>query len=237
MLDALYRHRFLDEDLPRKRLIWQILCREFLQRHVGANAVVLDLACGYGEFINAIEAQVRHAADLNPDSPRHLDPGVIFHATSADRLDDIPDESIDVVFASNFLEHLPDKAALSSVFKESFRVLKPGGRFVVLGPNIRYLPGAYWDFYDHHLPLTHLSLAEGLTIHGFMVDLLIDRFLPYTTKSRLPAHPRLISLYLKAPFVWRFLGKQFFAVARKTGEAARETEQKPATTHAAGRVA
>ena len=216
MLDALYRHRFLDEDLPRKRLIWQVLCREFLQRHVGRDAVVLDLACGYGEFINAIEARVRDAADLNPDSPRYLDPGVIFHATSADRLDDIPAESIDVVFASNFLEHLPDKAALSSVFKESFRVLKPGGRFVVLGPNIRYLPGAYWDFYDHHLPLTHLSLAEGLTIHGFMVDLLIDRFLPYTTKSRLPQHPWLISLYLKAPFVWPFLGKQFFAVARKT---------------------
>ena len=237
MLDALYRHRFLDEDLPRKRLIWQVLCREFLQRHVGRDAVVLDLACGYGEFINAIEARVRDAADLNPDSPRYLDPGVIFHATSADRLDDIPAESIDVVFASNFLEHLPDKAALSSVFKESFRVLKPGGRFVVLGPNIRYLPGAYWDFYDHHLPLTHLSLAEGLTIHGFMVDLLIDRFLPYTTKSRLPAHPRLISLYLKAPFVWRFLGKQFFAVARKTGGAAKDTAQTPETTLASGRVA
>ena len=161
MLDALYRHRFLDEDLPRKRLIWQTLCREFLQRHVGRDAVVLDLACGYGEFINAIAARARHAADLNPDSPRHLDPGVIFHATSADRLDDIPDETIDVVFASNFLEHLPDKAALSLVFKEAFRVLKPGGRFIVLGPNIRYLPGAYWDFWDHHLPLTHLSLAEG----------------------------------------------------------------------------
>ena len=237
MLDALYRHRFLDEDLPRKRLIWQTLCREFLQRHVGRDAVVLDLACGYGEFINAIEARVRDAADLNPDSPRYLDPGVIFHATSADRLDDIPAESIDVVFASNFLEHLPDKAALSSVFKESFRLLRPGGRFIVLGPNIRYLPGAYWDFYDHHLPLTHLSLAEGLTIHGFMVDLLIDRFLPYTTKSRLPAHPRLISLYLKAPFVWRFLGKQFFAVARKTGGAAKDTAQTPETTLASGRVA
>jgi hypothetical protein len=75
--------------------------------------------------------------------------------------------------------------------------------------------GAYWDFYDHHLPLTHNSLFEGLAIHGFIVDLIIDRFLPYTTKSSLPAHPWLISLYFKMPFVWPIFGRQFFVVARK----------------------
>jgi SAM-dependent methyltransferase len=227
VLDALYRHRFQDEDLPRKRLIWEVICRDFLQKHIGTDAVVLDLACGYGEFINAIRARVKHAADLNPESPRYLDPEVIFHAASAQRLDGIASSMVDVVFASNVLEHLPDKAALSAVFNEVLRVLKPGGRFILLGPNIRYLPGTYWDFYDHHLPLTHLSLAEGLVIHGFTVDLLIDRFLPYTTKSRLPAHPLLISLYLRMPVAWRLLGKQFFAVARKTAAAPAQGKKVP----------
>ena len=31
-----------------------------------------------------------------------------------------------------------------------------------MGPNIRYLAAEYWDFYDHYLPLSHLSLEEGL---------------------------------------------------------------------------
>ena len=214
-LDVLYRHRFQDQDLPKKRAIWEVLCREFLQAYIDPGAVVLDLACGYGEFINAIKAGTKHAADLNPDTPRFLDPGVISHAVSAARLDEIADGTVDVVFASNFLEHLPDKSALSAVFIEVARVLRPGGRFLILGPNIRYLPGASWDFYDHHLPLTHNSLAEGLAIHGFAIDRVIDRFLPYTTKSSLPSHPWLISLYLKMPFAWPLFGKQFFVVAQK----------------------
>ena len=214
-LDVLYRHRFQDQDLPKKRAIWEVICREFLQAHIDPGAVVLDLACGYGEFINAIRAGTKHAADLNPDTPRFLDPEVIFHAASAAHLDEITDGTVDVVFASNFLEHLPDKTALSAVFIEVARVLRPGGRFLILGPNIRYLPGAYWDFYDHHLPLTHNSLAEGLAIHGFAIDRVIDRFLPYTTKSSLPSFPWLISLYLKMPFVWPIFGRQFFVIARK----------------------
>src|SRR5262249_10982336 len=128
-LDVLYRHRFQEEDLPKKRAIWSVLCREFFQSHVDPTDVILDLACGYGEFINNIRSRTKHAADLNPDTPRFLDPDVIFHATDAAHLRDIADDSIDVVFASNFLEHLPDKAALSSVFAEVLRVLRPNGRF------------------------------------------------------------------------------------------------------------
>jgi SAM-dependent methyltransferase len=214
-LENLYRHRFQEEDLPKKRRVWEVICSEFLQRYIQPGAAVLDLACGYGEFINAVRAATKHAADLNPDTPQFLDPDVVFHAASAAHLDSIDSATLDVVFASNFLEHLPDKTALSAVFLEVARVLRPGGRFLILGPNIRYLPGAYWDFYDHHLPLTHNSLAEGLAIHGFNVQLVIDRFLPYTTKSKLPSHPALVSLYLKMPALWPVLGKQFFVVAAK----------------------
>jgi hypothetical protein len=84
-----------------------------------------------------------------------------------------------------------------------------------MGPNIRYLAAEYWDFYDHYLPLSHLSLEEGLIQAGYDVHQIIPRFLPYTTRSILPQHPMLIQLYLKLPIVWRILGKQFLLVARK----------------------
>jgi hypothetical protein len=94
-------------------------------------------------------------------------------------------------------------------------VLRPGGKFVVMGPNIRYLADVYWDFYDHHLPLSHLSLEEGLSINGFRVTRNIPKFLPYTTRSALPQHPLLVSAYLKVPAAWPILGKQFLLVAEK----------------------
>ncbi|MNN48056.1 hypothetical protein D3C81_1625100 [compost metagenome] len=95
------------------------------------------------------------------------------------------------------------------------KTLNPGGHYLILGPNLRYVPGEYWDFYDHHLGLTHLSLAEALKLSGFQVTTIIDRFLPYTTQGKLPTHPALVQIYLKCPWAWPLLGKQFFLVAQK----------------------
>ena len=50
---------------------------------------------------------------------------------------------------------------------------------------------------------------------GFDIKTCIDRFLPFTTQGALPTHPLLVKLYLKFPFVWKLLGKQFFIVAQK----------------------
>jgi hypothetical protein len=41
----------------------------------------------------------------------------------------------------------------------------------------------------------------------------IERFLPYTAKSRLPQSVGLVKAYLKLPLAWRLLGKQSFLVA------------------------
>src|SRR5688572_19193704 len=66
----------------------------------------------------------------------------------------LPDDSLDVVFTSNFFEHLPDKLALKRAILEAARCLRPGGRLIALGPNIKLVNGSYWDFWDHFLCLT-----------------------------------------------------------------------------------
>jgi SAM-dependent methyltransferase len=214
-LASLYQHRFDATELASKRRLWAVLCKHFFQRYVPADATVLDLACGYGEFLAGIAAARKHGLDLNPDSAAFAPPDARFHHGSAERIPELSEASLDVVFCSNFLEHLPDKAAALRVFVEVRRLLKPGGRFLVLGPNIRAVPGAYWDFWDHHLPLSERSLAEGLLLSGFTLERVIPRFLPYSTKSRLPQAPVLVAAYLHFPLAWRLLGKQFFVVARK----------------------
>ncbi len=85
---------------------------------------------------------------------------------------------------------------------------------LILGPNLRYTGSAYWDFFDHILPLTHFSLAEALGAGGFEVEMLIPRFLPYTAVGMRRVPLPLVRWYLRLPIAWKLFGAQFFAVAR-----------------------
>jgi ubiquinone/menaquinone biosynthesis C-methylase UbiE len=214
-LRALYDFRFSEGERRQKDRLWQVLCRSFLQRYVPAGSTVLDVACGLGEFSRHIVAGRRIAVDLNPAARTLLPEGVEFHEGAADTLSFLRDGEVDVCFSSNFLEHLPSKAAVDAVLREVHRVLKPGGSYVVIQPNIRYASREYWDFYDHHTALSHLSCAEGFSLAGFEVEEVIPRFLPFTTKTRVPANPTLLRIYLALPPVWRIFGKQFLLVGRK----------------------
>lgn len=211
-LSRIYRHRFDAGELQAKDVLWSTLCADYFQQYVQPTDVVLDLGAGSCEFINNIAAGRKVAVDLNPDTGSHLRDGQ-FLQTASDDLSALGDQSVDVVFSSNFFEHLLDKKSLMTTLAEVRRVLRPGGRLIVLMPNARYLGGRYWDYLDHHIPLTHLSLVEALELSGLEVDRVVPRFLPYTVKgSRLPIRPTLIRLYLRLPIVWPFVGRQMLVV-------------------------
>lgn len=214
-LSRLYNARFPKSEMQRKNAIWRVICNGFLQRFIAPTDTVIDIACGYGEFLNNINAGKKIAVDLNAEAKRYLDAGIEFHQLHATEFASIVASRADVVFTSNFLEHLPDKRALELFLDQVLLALKPEGTYLVLGPNLRYLPGQYWDFYDHHLGLTHLSLMEVLQMKGFQIETCIPRFLPFTTQGALPTHPFLVWMYLRLPAIWKILGKQFFIVARK----------------------
>jgi SAM-dependent methyltransferase len=214
-LEKLYHQRFPDAALAQKHAIWKVLCDDFFSRHVKASDTVVDIGAGYCEFINNIRAARKIAVDLNPDVRRFAAPDVRVINESCTAIRELDSDSVDVVFMSNFLEHLPNKDLVLDTFRETLRILRQGGRVLVLQPNIRYLPGEYWDYFDHHTPLTERSLVEGLQLAGFEPTTVIARFLPYTTKSRLPQAPWLVRLYLKVPLAWHILGKQAFVVALK----------------------
>ena len=86
---------------------------------------------------------------------------------------------------------------------------------IVLQPNIRLVGGRYWDFIDHRVALTDVSLTEAAELAGLRPRMLIKRFLPYTTKARLPTRPLLVRAYLKVRPAWLLLGKQSLLVAEK----------------------
>ncbi len=212
-LTRAYELRFGETDQYR-RDVWRVLLGNFFQPLIGDDKTVLDLGCGWGEFINQLRANRRLGMDLNPASRAHLAPEVEFLEQDCATPWRLPDASLDVVFTSNFLEHLPSKEALRDTLAQARRCLRPGGRIICLGPNAKYLAGKYWDFWDHHVALTESSLGEILRLQGFEIERCVARFLPFTMSRRRERPLWLIGPYLRMPWLWWLFGRQFLVVGR-----------------------
>jgi ubiquinone/menaquinone biosynthesis C-methylase UbiE len=203
----IYERRFSGANAKRKDDIWREIVR-YLQRYVRHEAIVMDVACDCGHFIRHIVARERWAADVR-DVSSFLPPSVRFVQSDGVSLGNhVPANYFDAIFMSNYLEHLDSGDLVIEQFRTLRRLLKPGGRVIVLQPNIRLVGDAYWDFIDHKVPLTERSLSEAAELAGFRTRTLITRFLPYTTKSRFPQHPLLVRAYLAFRPAWLFLGRQ-----------------------------
>jgi SAM-dependent methyltransferase len=211
----IYSHRFDREARIEKDHVWRAIVEERLQPWVDPRDVVLDVGCGSGEFLNHIRCAERIGVDRNVDSRDALLPTIKFHAGDVRDLFFQADESVDVVFTSNMLEHLPSKSDVERTLRESRRVLRAGGHLIAVGPNLRFLHGRYWDFWDHYTEITDRSLVELLENLDFEVVDVYPRFLPYTTRSALPKAEQLVRLYLRFPLAWRVMGKQFLVRARR----------------------
>ncbi|GHV28933.1 hypothetical protein FACS1894167_07200 [Synergistales bacterium] len=224
-MQSLYANRF-DGELESKNAMWRVLCRHFFQKYVNAakqdgSLRVADVAAGYCEWINNIEATEKYAVDMNPDTAKFAADGVKSITGGIDALAaETGSGYFDCVFMSNFLEHLNSKEEVQTVVTQAWQMLRDGGRLMILQPNIKYVGGKYWDFFDHKTPLTEQSLtelvdmirAEGKGREG-KGTFVVKRFLPYTTKSALPKSPWLIRLYLLLmPISGWIFGEQSFMI-------------------------
>ncbi|HMP47706.1 MAG TPA: class I SAM-dependent methyltransferase [Oligoflexia bacterium] len=217
----IYTSRFSPAQEKVREETWDILVSEFFQNYVSPDDCLLDLGAGDGLFVTRIKARRRIAVDLSSHVNKLESAGIeVLQCLASDFVSKL-NEPADVIFMSNFLEHLPDKRTVIEVFDECRRALSPDGKVLILQPNIRYVGVKYWDYIDHHIALTEHSLVEGLEVSGFRVEELIPRFLPYTAKSGVGAisgmfdTKSLVSAYLKIPLLWKFLGAQTFICARK----------------------
>jgi len=214
-ISKIYTQRFDLKEQQQKIYLWKILCKDFLQKYIKITDVVLDIGAGYCEFINNIQCETKYAVDIDENIIKFASKEVkVFQTQSAD-LSCIDDGIINVAFASNFFEHLKDKNEIIKTLKEIYRVLKKGGKFLIIQPNIKYTYKEYWDFFDHYIPITHLSLIEALKNVGFEIKEVRPKFLPFTTKTTIPKKEFLLKVYLKCKWLQKIFGKQSFIVAEK----------------------
>ncbi len=209
----LYEYRFRGIDQSSRAAVWGEIAA-FIHRELGSPEVVLDPAAGLCEFINAVPARERWAIDRTAHSEAHAAEGTTMIVADAMEAE-LPEAHFDAGFVSNFLEHLPDPDAIADFLSRMHAWIKPGGRIAVMGPNYRYCPDEYWDCADHTLALTHVAIAEHLYAAGFEPIRIHPRFLPYSFRGSLPPSASLTRRYLKTPFAWRLLGKQFLVIAER----------------------
>lgn len=216
-LQGVYSRRFSDRDAGARSRVWREI-GAFLQKYVPAEGRVIDVACDRGDFIGNVRAAEKWATDIRPVGGL-LPADVHFVQTDAlDLLRGVPPAYFDLVFMSNYLEHLPSTDAVIKQFEVVAQILRPGGRVLVLQPNVRLVGGRYWDFIDHKVALTERSLEEAASVAGFTTVQMITRFLPFSTKSRLPQHRALVRAYLRFRPAWLLLGKQTLYLGQVQGD-------------------
>jgi SAM-dependent methyltransferase len=191
--------------------IWREIARYVLKDAPHARTVV-ELGAGYCDFINNVRAPERFAFDLNPDMARFAGPGVKLRVGDCRGLPGIADGGVDMLFASNFLEHFTVEEA-AALLRDAHRVLRPGGRIALIQPNHLRCPGHYWDDPTHKTAFDHRNLPDLLTRTGFRMLRMVPGLLPFSMKSRLPKIPLLVRWYLRSPI--RPLAAQMYAVAER----------------------
>ena len=208
-MSSYFNTRYADH--PGRPDVWRAVC-EYLQRFVPANADVLDLGAGRCDFINHIVAARKLALDSDGEAAERCGPQVHFVHESAANPNAIEASSVDVVFASNFLEHFEGKE-LDLIVTNVVEWLRPGGRLILIQPNYQFCYRTYWDDYTHRTAFSHLSLPDFLTAHGLNVAEIKKRFLPFSFRSRLPKSYWVTKAYLCSP--WKPLAAQMLVIADK----------------------
>ena len=153
---------------------------------------VLDLGCGCGEFLYALEhrgySNLRgvDACKEEVDQGARFTSAALAHGDVLDFVRNCPSGSLGLVTAFNLLEHLEDDKLLA-LLQEVQRVLAPGATLIAMVPNavspLASIP-RYWDI-THQRAFTGNNFVQLAAVTGFgpRVDMMECGPVPHGLKS------------------------------------------------------
>ena len=164
--------------LNKNRLVRSIFWRRYDQvlklSNLNDNMTVCEFGCGIGVFLPTLSKSVAktYAVDLFPQYGHELARELNLDVEFSTSLDTIPDNSLDILFAVEVLEHLDDlKTGLGIIFRK----LKPGGKLIMSGPTEstlykigRFIVG-YNKYHDYHRNNVY-TLCQSILANAFELE-------------------------------------------------------------------
>lgn len=200
-----YYYLYMEQEHHKARLeIAADIIKQVVARSDSEYPLVVEVAAGvakFGKYLQEVEAELQDEGyttekiiymptDISVEALEQAPADLPRTLASAEFLP-FADESVDVVYAGELIEHLPPELLLK-FFAEAQRVLKPTGQILLTTPNFHSLP-AWWELdsgnfpravderrmwqdgnsawaIEHTTPFTHTSLREVLEKSGFTIS-------------------------------------------------------------------
>lgn len=214
MIDPYYASRF--QFNPIRQLVWREIIK-YESKYIPPHAIIVDLGAGYCDFINMVHGQKRFAVDYSPELEKYVGQGVYAVHNVVTDLSPIETGTVDIIHASNILEHLTD-SELDQTFSEICRILKPQGRIIIMQPNYFLKPRHYFDDPTHKKVFSHTALRNFLVSKDFEIILEKPRFLPFSMASHSSLIPRFLIPWIVRAYIYSpykpFAGQMLF-IAKK----------------------
>ena len=138
---------------------------------------ILDIGCGVGDFLNYAKEKGCNITGIEPseDARKIAEEKLGTKIFSPEELQNIPNESFDIVTMWHVLEHVAD---LKTEIDHLERIVKKNGRLVLALPNYKSFDAEYykdkWAAYDVPRHLNHFSRTSIKNIFNTTAFQLID---------------------------------------------------------------
>lgn len=127
---------------------------------------ILDIGCATGNFI-AVKPEIIEGIEVDEDSCKIAkERGFnVLRLDAEKEMGALESDKYNGIYAKHIIEHLQNPL---NFLKEIKRILKPGGRAVILTPNCPHMLNKnFWDDYTHLRPFTKKSLEMIAYDAGF----------------------------------------------------------------------
>lgn len=177
-----------------------LFCRHLAEKYFQARGgKLLDVCCGRGEHMGIFKSMGFDVYGVDTES-------VVAGKDMEVRIVDVDND--DLPFEENFFDYVMIKSAIEHIcnvyhlMKNIYRVLKPGGKIVILTIDWKTSYRIFYDDVDHKTPFTKFSLGDLLLRYDFK-DVRVEDFyhLTYTWRSDvLKIFPRIVSFLIPIDF-------------------------------------